>query len=435
MTTTDPIWVVIRKSCLHVLWRISFKKYFGVAHEHKVEFYPKTKDLFLKGLEIVKRGASSVLKDVVYEVIHEMLDLRNTRDVMDVVKQAIEKTFTTDWSIDAFAKSAVYRPDKKNISVLKMIARYRNMNYHSIPDPNVRFKYIICKYFPWTYDAQGRQTVLSAGDRMELVSRVKDEDLEIDLEYYFDKELTGQIARMITFCDIFKNTVSTDDEIDISLMNEFEIDALNKEVYKRSEVALFNAAKKHIGQMAKHYSNAYVNKGKLFKNTWSEVCNFIGARPEFLTRRLTIANLIVIRFFTNSTGDAHRDMIRWAKIHIMRRYRVVLDNDQLITLSRELERASQYIKTNKLEGSLLDCIDAWKCNVVTFIRGEYDFDYICKNNLQHTTLWDVLDRYDLEIILSMNELMPIVKPDIAMRIIDMMARAIASALTVSQVIK
>jgi DNA polymerase elongation subunit (family B) len=177
---------------------LSKKKYYGVPHEENVDFYPRK--LFLRGLEIVKRGASDVLKDVINEVLSEVMDLKTTRDLMDIVKQAIARVFNTDWPLASFAKTKSYRPDKKNVSVQTMMRRYREMNYHTIPAANVRFKYVICKYYPWTYDIQGRQTKNTIGDCMELLDRVVEEGLEIDLEYYFDNELTGQFARLITFC-------------------------------------------------------------------------------------------------------------------------------------------------------------------------------------------------------------------------------------------
>lgn len=58
----------------------------------------------------------------------------------------------------------------------------------------------------------------------------------------------------------------------MDMMDDIEIDALHKSNYERYEDALFKAAKKYIGGLAKQYSKAYVNKGSLFKNTWSEVC-------------------------------------------------------------------------------------------------------------------------------------------------------------------
>lgn len=416
-----------------VLYPVAFlskKKYYGVPHEENVDFYPRK--LFLRGLEIVKRGASDVLKDVINEVIVEAMDLKNTRDIMDIVKQAISRVFNTNWPLDAFAKTKVYRPDKNNVSVLTMIKRYREMNYPTIPEPNVRFKYVICKYYPWSYDIEGRQTKNTIGDCMELVDRVHAEGLEIDLEYYFDNELTGQFARLITFCKEFNSTPVITEEVDTSGMTDIEIDALNKETYNRVEDALFKAAKKYIGQLAKHYSKAYVNKGSLFANTWREVCGFIRAHPEILTKHLSAAHAAAIDVFTNSTGDIQQDLFSWATRHIAKRYRVIVDDTQAKTLNKQLAKAARYIRANQLEPVLMDCTNTWKRNIVEFIRIEYDYEHICKSNLPYATIWDVLTRGEMELILSDARLFPKLEADHAMAIIDMISRAVSNTLSSDQ---
>ena len=407
------------------------KKYYGVPHEENVDFYPRK--LFLRGLEIVKRGASEVLKDVINEVIREVMDIKTTRDIVQIIKDAIKRVFSSNWSVEDFAKTKSYRPDKKNPSVIRMMERYRSINYHSIPEPNVRFKYVICKYYPWEYDIEGRQqNELKIGDRMELVSRVHEENLPIDLEYYFDNELTGQFARLITFLDQFNENIVEPEAIDTSDMSDIEIDALNKEIYKKAEDALYKKAKKYIGQLAKQYSKAYVNKGVLFKDTWSQVSNFIHARIDLQSFHLQGIPSIVLDMFFGPGDNLNQKLLQWTIRHIAFKYQTTLDDNQTRILRNQLKDVIQYIDKEQLKSPLTNCLSVWTKNVVAFIREMYDYDYICKNNIAYTTIWDVLTRQELEIILSDKTLFPAITPDQCGVIVDTIAWAISNTMTIDQ---
>ena len=417
-----------------VLYPVAFlskKKYYGVPHEENVDFYPRK--LFLRGLEVVKRGSSGVLKDVVNEVLRDVMDIRTTRDIIEVIKDAIARVFNTNWDVEAFAKTKSYRPDKQNISVITMMNRYKAMNYHTIPEPNVRFKCVICKYYPWEYDIEGKiSSKMSIGDRMELVSRVQEEDLEIDLEYYFDNELTGQFARLITFCKEFDDAVQEIEAVDTSTMSEIEVEALNKEIYKRTEDALFKAAKKFIGQLAKHYSKAYINKGSLFSNTWREVCSFISARQDIQSYHITTEMGMVFNIFANSTGFIPYDLFNWTVRHITKKYKITLTAEQNVMLKEQLNAVDKYIRDQNIGSILPNGLTIWKQQVIQFIRDEYDYEFICKNGLPYETIWDVLTRQELEIILKYKELFPSFTSEQAMEIIDMISKAISQTLTVDQ---
>ena len=440
-----------------VLYPVAFlskKKYYGVPHEENVDFYPRK--LFVRGLEVLKRGSSGVLKDVVNEVLREVMDLRTTRDILDIIKDAIARVFNTQWNVESFAKTKSYRPDKKNISVMKMMSRYKALNYHTIPEPNVRFKCVVCKYYPWTYDVKGKKSsTLTIGDRMELVSRVLEEDLEIDLQYYFDSELTGQLARLITFSKEFEHVeIGADADMDESEdtedadiedteeiedgdaeeydMDDIDLEAWNKEIYRRSEDALFKAAKKYIGQLAKQYSNAYVNRGSLFKTTWRELCSFIQSRPDIVKYHLKEVTEKVLNMFANSTGNIEMDLMNWTTRHISNKYRVVLTDEQVQTLKKNIGDAVKFIEDENLQQTLTNWETLWKENVIAFIREEYDYDFICKNNIQYHSLWDVLSLEEMEIILKYDDLFDTPTVDQAMHIIDIVSWAISHTLTAEQ---
>ena len=417
-----------------VLYPVAFlskKKYYGVPHEENVDFYPRK--LFVRGLEVLKRGSSGVLKDVINEVLREAMDLRTTRDIMEIIKDSIARVFNTKWDVESFAKTKSYRPDKNNPSVIKMMDRYRSMNYHTIPEPNVRFKCVVCKYYPWTYDTQGKiLSKMSIGDKMELVSRVIEENLEIDLEYYFDNELTGQMARLITFAKEFNDVAQEVEAIDTSEMSEIEIEALSKENYMKSEDALFKAAKKYISQLAKQYSNAYVNRGSLFKTTWGELCGFIRDRPDILKYHLNPVITKVLNMFSNSTGNIQQDLLNWASRHISKRYRITLNDEQSQDLEKELQTVIKFIEDENLQSALTNWETIWKEKVIQFIREEYDYDFICKNNIQYESMWDVMTKEELEIILKYKDLFPSITSNQAMQIIDLISWAISGTLSTDQ---
>ena len=116
---------------------LSKKKYFGIADEEIANFEPKK--LFIIGLKVIKRGTSEVLKQISYDIMWEALNINNLRSVMELVCKGIEKYFTTEWDIQQFVKTVVYREDKNNISVKTLITHLKHIKYKIIPEPNVRF--------------------------------------------------------------------------------------------------------------------------------------------------------------------------------------------------------------------------------------------------------------------------------------------------------
>lgn len=400
------------------------KKYCGIQHEDKVDFFPtELSDYFIRGLELKKRGASEVMKDISSNVLRQMLDINNLREPIDLIKEAASRFFSTNWSIDEFVKSKTYNPEKDNKSVITMRNRYIEMNYHTVPEPGLRFKYVVCKYFPWTYDIRGVQTKCSIGDCMELVERVKEEGLEIDLEYYFDNELTGQLARLITFCDEVKEIASEPVEIDT------QDPVLAKEIYTKNEEALFKAAKKLIAQYAKHYSNAYTNKGSLFASTWRAVGVEIRKKPMM---HMSVLDGVITNIFANTTGVIEQDLFSWATRHIANHYGVIVKGNQATTLKNRLDRIARFVRTKDLAPMLADYMDTWKRNVVMHIREEYAYDLICKHNHPIKTVWDVMDQAEMELIIAKRELAPTINQKVAMKLIGHIVSAITTTLTTEQ---
>ncbi len=374
-----------------VLYPVAFlskKKYYGVPHESKIDFYPK--NLFMRGLEIVKRGSSDVLKDIVNQIIREVMDISSTTDIIEIVRKAIQRFFTTEWPVDVFAKSKVYRADKNNVSVKTMIRRYQDIGYPKIPEQNIRFKTVVCKYYPWVHNENGTiNHKISIGDCMELVDRVVEEGLEIDLDYYFENELTGQMARLISFCDVVQNSVqdSLPAEIDIDVIDEFERAAYEKELYKKKEELLFNAAKKFISSMAKQYSNPFINKGSLYKNTWELATRVLSDQR---TNPFTLNQMNLMEIVKSGSIDKlNDDIIDWAETYCVKR-NVQLSSAKKLKLRAIIGNVEKYIRDNDLVEKILIDIAQCKKVFIKHIHDTYGYTDVCNYNLPYTKLADLM---------------------------------------------
>src|SRR5579871_3610193 len=65
------------------------KKYYGIPHESKPNFNNK---LFIRGVEIVKRGQSKHFREVGKKVMEESMRLDNTRTLHRIVEDVLKET-------------------------------------------------------------------------------------------------------------------------------------------------------------------------------------------------------------------------------------------------------------------------------------------------------------------------------------------------------
>jgi DNA polymerase elongation subunit (family B) len=391
---------------------LSKKKYIGIPHEEVINFYPLKP--FMKGLEVVKRGTSDVLKNICMRVIMEILDIKCTKSMLELVETAIKRFFTNKWDVNHFVKTAVYRLDKNNIPVRKMIARYVAEKYKIIPEPNVRFKYVLCKKYPWTFDARGNQTILSNGDKMELVERVIEENIPVDLEYYFNNEITGQMARLIAYEAIF-DTIDRD-AIDLSLTE--------KQRYKKIEEDLFKNARRHISKIAKEYSHPYINQNKLFKQTYKMVKSIVIFRNKTNNRVETIYQPIVRRVVDILYGCDSDTSIEYLKskinTYINKYYEICIDVEY-----SKIEPLYKFISDNKLNKYMTDCSEQWIANIVQFIHDEFDYETICEISTDTHEVGDLFSKEYVKDIVSDKKLYYGLSPDSANRIIDFISTIVA----------
>ena len=239
----------LKMSYEEVLYPLAFlskKKYFGIPHETIPNFKPR--DLFIRGLEVKKRGVSELLKIICMDLMWKSMDLNNTKTLRELVNDKIKEIFSKKWNLEDFIQSGVWKPEKKNITLNNFVERMKQEN-KMIPTPGERFNYVIIKRYPYKYDYKGRQIELSKADKMEYLDIVKKYNYDIDLKYYFDNQLTGQFARLISY----------DEEFEIMINGEIDDDKT------------LNACKKYILKLVDQFNNTFIDRKQIFKDLYKSV--------------------------------------------------------------------------------------------------------------------------------------------------------------------
>jgi hypothetical protein len=241
----------LKMSYEEVLYPLAFlskKKYFGIPHETLPNFKPK--DLFIRGLEVKKRGVSELLRIICMDLMWKSMDLNNTKSLRELVEDKIKEIFNTKWNLEDFIQTGVWKPDKQNQTMNKFVERMKEEN-KQLPVERERFSYVIVKKYPYKYDYKGRQIALQKSDKMEYLDIVKKYNYDIDLKYYFDNQLTGQFARLITY----------DPEFEIIINNDIDEDKT------------YNQCQKYVLKLADQYNNNYKDRNKIFKKVYKEINN------------------------------------------------------------------------------------------------------------------------------------------------------------------
>ncbi len=183
------------------------KKYFGLAHEKEINFERgvlKLKDMFIRGIEIIKRGQTEFCKKIGERIMRRCLTVENELSLEEIVKDELTNAIRdpSQWCVDDFVKSAVFRPSRNNISthtfVNRMKIAYETDKLKLIPDPGERFDYLIVQRSESDFDLEGRKLTVKIGDRMEYKTVVQRDNSKIDMSYY-TKFIVSQGARFINY--------------------------------------------------------------------------------------------------------------------------------------------------------------------------------------------------------------------------------------------
>ncbi len=232
-----------------VLYPVIFtakKKYYGIPHERIPNFYPQK--LFIRGLDVIKRGVSKLLRTTFNKIMWDSVNPDNLYTIMELVINKIDEIYSTKWSDDEFVKTATYRKNKKNVSVHRFVDRMHEKGH--IIKNGESFNYVIVSKYMYDYDYRGRKNDIKVGDRMEFPETVRENNMSIDLDYYMKGGINGQLSRLVTYAKAFQVEPAGDTEDDI----------------KRSEDKIYNNACKFIDEYCKKYYSKYNNMSKTYRN-------------------------------------------------------------------------------------------------------------------------------------------------------------------------
>lgn len=223
------------------------KKYYGIEHETVPNF--KFKHLFVRGLEIKKRGTSDFLRNVFEKgIMNKSVLKENYKTLMELVIDQIEYIYSDmKTSFDDFIKTDVYKPNKQNVKIQTFAKRMKKLGMPV--KPYERFQYVIVKKYPYWFDHRGRKHDLQIGDKMEFVHVAKEQKMEIDLDYYMKGSVNGQLARAIVYHPDF-HVEPVDD---------------SPEALKKADEKTYENAKKWVAAYCKKFYAPYANKGKIYQ--------------------------------------------------------------------------------------------------------------------------------------------------------------------------
>ena len=241
---TDFLKMAFEESLYPVAF-LAKKKYYGIPHISQANFQPK--DLFIRGLEVKKRGVSEVLKKVCMNIMWGSVSLSNIYTLMQLVERKIDEIYETIWDFKDFIMTDVFKPTKKNVKVQTFVARMANDGI--LVKPYERFSYVITQKNPFKYDERGRKKLLQIGEKMEYAEIAEEKKMVIDLDYYMKGSINGQLARLITYYSIF-HVYPTGEDID-------DLKTAEDKTYA-------NACKYIENYCGKYYTN-YKSKGKIYQ--------------------------------------------------------------------------------------------------------------------------------------------------------------------------
>lgn len=271
------------EEALYPMALMAKKKYIGLPHLSKPNFDPKV-PLFIRGLELKKRGVSTFLKVICEGILKTAMSINNIMTIMELVQEKIREVYTTDWTerFNDFVMTAVYKPDKLNVKVRRFVERMREERGIDIT-PGERIDYVIVKKHPVTYDVRGRKSKLKVGDMMELADIAKKDKLEINIDHYMKNSINGQLARFITYHENFY--VSVKDYSD------------NSEI-KKAEDSILRKARKFIDNYSLPYYTQYKDLGVQYKQIFKQASSAVNFILEVLCK-----NKQVLTILKNSVGN------------------------------------------------------------------------------------------------------------------------------------
>ena len=167
------------------------KKYAGIAHMDEIKFgINKPKDIFSRGYEFTQKGKNMLIANTQYTILKDILDINNNITEMHAVRSHMNYIFKEYvWNYDDVAEFKKYNPDKQNISVKKFYNKMARKDPTNVPLPGEKFKVVVVKHL--AYNTRGMTNKATVGECMEFLDRARELNLELDVQYYVDRKLTG----------------------------------------------------------------------------------------------------------------------------------------------------------------------------------------------------------------------------------------------------
>ena len=419
-----------------ILWPCAFlskKKYFGIPHENIPNFKPA--GMFIRGLEVKKRGVSEILKIICLDIMWESLDLKNTKTLRDLIIEKIKEIFIKKWELKDFIQTGLWKPEKKNVTLNEFAERMKEEN-KTIPEPGERFNYVIIKKYPYKYDFKGRQIPLKKADKMEYMDIVIQNNYEIDLKYYFDNQLSGQFARLLSYDNEFTEYSIDDDS------GQFEYDD-NKTL---------NKCKKYILQLVEMHGNSYIDRNKVFKNIYKEVSKkykdikYTKINIDTYNKKYDIL-FTTMNNASDDTSNLYKLINDNIEKYVTKTYNFSILSNNIIKKYKNNEKSliqiyngkhksfynlqqnalnSRYsskldlflknIIEKKLSNIIFNIDNMNIINIIQHIRHKYNIDKICGSQEEIDTIYDIIDENELEINLLDVDLYTKVDPDLIKKI-------------------
>lgn len=282
---------------LYPVAMVGKKKYIGIPHQGIVNFsickpectleeFMKSKLLFIRGLEMKKRGGSEFMRINCYKIWKDAFCITNTETLKEIVERTMVEILRNEWDLQMFARSKKYKLPQNgkpgNVSVLRFIERmqYLKKNLPELgikcPEPGERFKSVVAKKYPWVYNIRGANPAnVSVGDKLEFLESFENEKykqylendvkckLELDMDYYMTGEICGQFARFLLYHPDYDHYFREE---------MYENDAAYKEADKKAHTDVKNILRKEY--LAK-YGTVYPKMDKLSKDAYLVVQNRI----------------------------------------------------------------------------------------------------------------------------------------------------------------
>ena len=292
------------------------KKYYGIPHISVPNFNPK--NLFIRGLEVKKRGVSEFLRKICMNIMWDSVSLTNYSTLMELVQNKIDYIYKTDWDFKDFVMTDVFKPNKQNIKVQTFAAR---MAAEGITvKPYNRFDYVIVKRNPYKYDVRGRKQDLSIGEKMEYYEYAVEKKMEIDIDYYMQGSINGQLARLITYAETFHVNPTSNEDSDLKIADD----------------KTYNNACKFIENYCEKYYTNYNSKGKIYQKIFRMANSVVTERIKQYLGNETVSILNSNYDMENleawledkAEKEALKNVKGYGKIHVMKLVKDMNEDDK-----------------------------------------------------------------------------------------------------------